>query len=113
VPHATGWNAFRDTLLDEGGDVWLWEVLGETENFFPDITPTERVALAERFIREVCAAGLAFIADGQTGRHLAAEESEKVVASGRWRTFPPAPERDERLVPTPKWEERAAAAREP
>jgi hypothetical protein len=112
VTEATGWEAFRVTTLDEGGDVWLWEILSDAENFFPEASAAERLAVAERLIRELCSDGSAYIAEGESGRPLAEEDVEQVIAGGRWRSFPPAPDDDERLMPTPKWEAWAARARE-
>lgn len=84
-----GWDAFRITILDEGGDIWLWEVLADAENFFPDEAADQRLVRAETLISELCAEGFAYVVDGVTSARLSDTETRTVIASGRWRTFPP------------------------
>jgi catechol 2,3-dioxygenase-like lactoylglutathione lyase family enzyme len=107
---ATGWDALRTTILDEGGPVWLWEVRADVENFFPDAAPAECVTIAERLLRELVGDGWAYM-DGAKGERLLEAELETQIREGAWRTFPPAPDDDVSLVPTDKWKSWSERAR--
>jgi hypothetical protein len=112
VARAGDWDGFRLTLLDEGGSAepWLWEVLADAQNFFPDSSHESQVEVAERLIRELIDDGWASLA-WPDGTPVLPGATDTEVMQGRWRKFPPAPDGDVRLIPTAKWKQWSMEAR--
>lgn len=102
------WEAYWLTTLDEGGHIWLWELVGDANNFFPDASREQRVAMAERAARKLLDEGWAHLI-GSDGAAL--DDAETVLRAGAWRTSPPPPENDYELVPTKKWSDWSENAR--
>jgi hypothetical protein len=99
----TGWDAFWITTLDEGGHIWLWDLFGDTNNFFPEASRDERLQAAETAARRLIADGWAELRAPGGGLVTDGAEREAILTRGEWRSFPPAPDNDYELVPTEKW----------
>jgi catechol 2,3-dioxygenase-like lactoylglutathione lyase family enzyme len=114
--HQTLWE------LGEGAPSWVWEIYGDTGNWFPDAGDDKRAAWAGRLLRELRSEGWATVVrrsverGGDEDHPLTDGEFEQLMEGDMWRPEPPVPMEASEfvLVPTKRildWQTAPAARR--